>query len=144
MPNIDDPKIPTPPIAMADSLKSWVMISLTLIFVLLYAAAFIFPTHFESTTAIKELQPIIFVIIGYYFGRLPAQQTEDSLNREIDRQATKTDAAISAKGIALKNEASMEKKMEDAKTVLSSVRAGPREDSELLKRICVVQRATVV
>jgi len=62
MPDTDNPNTPQPP-PMTDTLKSWTMVLLTLIFVLLYAGVFI--GWITTTDAIKDLQPIIFVIIGY-------------------------------------------------------------------------------
>lgn len=45
----------------------------------------------------RRLEPIIFVVIGYYFGRLPARQHETTLKEEIVRLARKADAALHAK-----------------------------------------------
>jgi len=42
---------------------------------------------------VLRLEPIIFVIISYYFGRLPAQQNEQTLKEEIGGQTEKADTA---------------------------------------------------
>jgi hypothetical protein len=42
---------------------------------------------------VLRLEPIIFVIIGYYFGRLPGQQNEKTLKQEIGRQTLRAAAA---------------------------------------------------
>jgi len=46
---------------------------------------------------IARIEPIIFVIVGYYFGRLPSQQNEKALKEEISRQTQRADAAQHAK-----------------------------------------------
>ncbi len=105
------------PPPMTDTLKSWMMVILTLIFVLLYAGVFI--GWITTTDAIKDLQPIIFVIIGYYFGRLPSQQNENSLKEEINRQSTKANAAANAKEKALQEREALEEKIKNVKAALS-------------------------
>ena len=123
MPDIEKPNMP-PSATVADVLKSWVMVILTLLFVLLYAGALISFMLYDNTRipeTIKDLQPIVFVIIGYYFGRLPAQQNEGSLKEQIVQAAAKTDEANKAKENAIKNKAAIEGKMEIVKTTLAKV-----------------------
>ena len=73
-----------------DALRNWLMVVLTLIFVALYGAALIgWLKPLADEKMVLRLEPIIFVIIGYYFGRLPAQQNEKTLNDEIGRQTQK-------------------------------------------------------
>jgi hypothetical protein len=106
---------------MADVLKGWVMVALTLIFVLLYAAALIgWLKPLTDMSMITRLEPIIFVIIGYYFGRLPAQQNEKTLKDEINRQTQKADAAQNAKEQAKQDREALEEKVKNAKAALSS------------------------
>jgi len=58
---------PTP-----DTLKNWIMVVLTLIFISLYGAALVgWLKPLADEKMVMRLVPIIFVIIGYYFGRLP-------------------------------------------------------------------------
>ena len=74
--------------------KSWVMVILTLIFVVLYTVALLgWLKPLSDVTMVMRLEPIIFVIIGYYFGRLPSQQNEETLKEEISRQTKKADAS---------------------------------------------------
>src|SRR5437660_8535349 len=81
---------PTSPPAAADTLKNWIMVVLTLIFISLYGAALIgWLKPLADEKMVLRLEPIIFVIIGYYFGRLPAQQNEKTLKDEIGRQTQK-------------------------------------------------------
>jgi hypothetical protein len=82
----------------ASALRNWVMLVLTLILVILYGAAltgWLRPLADEKIVA--RLEPIIFVIIGYNFGRLPAQQNENILKGEINRQTQKADASQHAR-----------------------------------------------
>lgn len=106
---------------MADTLRGWVMVALTLIFVILYAAAltgWLKPLPEEQM--VTRLEPIIFVIIGYYFGRLPAQQNEKTLKEEINRQTQKSDAAQHAKEQAQQSREALEEKVKNARAALSS------------------------
>lgn len=106
--------------SMTDILKSWMMVALTFVFVVLYTAALLGwlkpPT---DVTMIARLEPIIFVIIGYYFGRLPAQQNEKTLKDEISRQTQKADAAQHAKEQAQQVRETLEEKIKNAKVSLS-------------------------
>ena len=105
---------------MADALKNWIMVVLTLAFVGLYAAALTgWLRPLADITMITRLEPIIFVIIGYYFGRLPAQANERTLKDEIDRQTRKTDAVQHAKEAAQKDRDVMEEKIRNAKLTLT-------------------------
>src|SRR4051812_31244995 len=74
------------------------MMTLTLIFVLLYGAALLgWVKPLTDDKLIGRLEPLIFVILGYYFGRLPADQNESLLRDEINRQTQRADAAQHAK-----------------------------------------------
>jgi len=106
---------------MTDALKSWVMVALTLIFVGLYAAALIgWLKPLTDITMITRLEPIIFVIIGYYFGRLPAQQNEKTLKDEINRQTQKADAAQHVKEQTQQEREALEEKVKNVKAVLTT------------------------
>lgn len=106
---------------MTDIFKSWMMVALTLIFVVLYTAALLgWLKPLTDLTMISRLEPIIFVIIGYYFGRLPAQQNEKTLKDEISRQTQKADAAQHAKEQAQQVRETLEEKVKNARTALVS------------------------
>jgi uncharacterized paraquat-inducible protein A len=108
---------------MTDALKNWVMVALTLIFVVLYAAALLgWLKPLSDVTIVTRLEPIIFVIIGYFFGRLPTHQNEKTLKEEINRQTQKADAAQHAKEQALQVRESLEEKVKNAKEILTSVK----------------------
>jgi hypothetical protein len=97
------------------------MVVLTLIFVALYGAALIgWLKPLADEKMVLRLEPIIFVIIGYYFGRLPAQQNEKTLKEEIGRQTQKADAAQHAKEQALQTREALEEKLKNVNAVLTS------------------------
>src|SRR6266576_2472346 len=103
---------PTNPPASSDTLKNWIMVVLTLVFITLYGAALtglLKPLTDEKM--VLRLEPIIFVIIGYYFGRLPGIQNEKALQQEINRLTQRYDAAQSAKEQALQVNEAMEEKL---------------------------------
>ena len=108
-----------------NALKNWVMVALTVVFVLLYGAAllgWIKPLADEHVVA--RLEPIIFVIIGYYFGRLPAQQNEQTLKGELNRQTQKAEAAQHAKEQAQQAREALEEKVKNVRVTLASSAAG--------------------
>ena len=110
---------PTP-----DTLKNWIMVVLTLIFIALYGAALIgWLKPLADEKMVMRLEPIIFVIIGYYFGRLPGQQNERTLKQEISRQTQRADASQSAKEQALQLNEALEEKVKNVKAALGSERA---------------------
>jgi hypothetical protein len=112
---------PTPPPATADSLKNWIMVVLTLLFVGLYGAALIgWLKPLADEKMVMRLEPLIFVIIGYYFGRLPGQQNERTLKQEINRQTQRADASQSAKEQALQSAEALEEKIKNVKATLVS------------------------
>jgi len=98
------------------------MVVLTLALVLLYAAALIgwIKPLVDQKMALR-LEPIIFVIVGYCFGRLPAQQNERTLKDEIDRHAQKVDAVQATKEQALQTLAALEEKVKNVTAAVAPV-----------------------
>jgi hypothetical protein len=112
---------PTTPPASSETLKNWIMVVLTLVFISLYGAALtglLKPLADEKM--VLRLEPIIFVIIGYYFGRLPGQQNEKTLKQEISRQTQRSDASQSAKEQALQSNEALEEKIKNVKATLAA------------------------
>jgi hypothetical protein len=106
----------------ADALKGWVMVALTMAFVLLYGAAlagWLKPLPDEKM--VTRLEPIIFVIVGYYFGRMPAQQNEKTLKGEIGRLTQKADAAQHAKEQAQQSREALEEKVNNVRAALTAI-----------------------
>lgn len=105
------------------------MVILTLGFVALYGLALIGKLKpLEDVSMVSRIEPIIFVIIGYYFGRLPSQQNEKSLKEEIDRQTQKADAAQQAKENALETREAFEEKLKNINATLEVGLNPPRAD----------------
>lgn len=102
-----------------------IMVVLTIVFVLFYGTALIgWIKPPADDQAIARLEPIIVVIIGYYFGRLPAQQTEQTLKGELNRQTQKAEAAQHAKEQAQQAREALEEKMKNVRVTLASSAAG--------------------
>ena len=95
----------------ADSLRSWSMVVLTMVFVALYALVlFGWLRPFADITVITRIEPVIFVIIGFFFGKLPLQQTERILRDELIRQKVKADTALQVKeSVEIEKEVMVEK-----------------------------------
>ena len=113
--NLDVPSLQK----VTDALRNWIMLFLTLAFVLLYALALSGRLKpLPDSSLVARLEPIIFVIIGYYFGRIPGQQNENTLKNEIARQTQKADAAQHAKEQALQSRESLDEKLKNVNAVL--------------------------
>lgn len=98
-----------------------IMVILTLIFVLLYAAAFTGKFDpLKDNTLLLKLEPIIFILTGYYFARRPSQQNEQYLKDEIARQTQRADAAQYAKEKSLQEREMLEEKIKNARTAIKS------------------------
>ncbi len=107
---------------VADIIKDSLMVIITLIFVLLYAAAFTGKFDpLKDNTMLLRLEPLIFILIGFYFGRFPSRQNELSLKGEIARQTQKADAAQYAKEKAQLEREMLEEKIKNARTALKAV-----------------------
>ena len=121
--------------SMADGIRSWVMVALTFIFVALYVSALVgWLKPLTDDKMLARLEPIIFVIIGYYFGRLPAQQNEKTLKQEIDRQTGKADQSQREKDQAERASSALQEKVKNAKAALgaSAPAAAPAAMAETL------------
>ncbi len=117
------PAVPTEGLATAH--KNWVMTLLTFTFTLLYAAALTgWLKPLSDDKMATRIEPIIFVIIGYYFGRLPAQQNEQTLKQEINRQSKQADAAQHAKEQIQQVREALEEKVKNVKITLASSASG--------------------
>jgi hypothetical protein len=112
-----------------DALRGWIMVFLTLTLVLLYAAALLgwFKPLADEKIAVR-LEPIVFVVVGYCFGRLPSQQNEQTLKEEIDRHAQKVDAVQAAKEQALQTLAALEEKVKNVRAAVAPVASGKQSD----------------
>jgi predicted membrane protein len=141
--NDDNPQLATRVQNFAAFFKSWMMVALTLIFVSLYTASlFGWLQPLTDTTVLSRLEPIIFVVIGFYFGRLLALQIEKTLKTEISRQTQKADAAQYAKEQAQQQREIFEEKLRnveaalraDSFDIVSSIMPGNGGHSRLLAK----------
>ena len=106
---------------LSNALRGWVMVALTLLFVLLYASALIgWLKPLADEKLIVRLEPVIFVIVGYYFGRLPSQQNENTIKGELNRQRQRAESAQLAKEQALQGQEALEEKVRNAIAALAS------------------------
>jgi len=106
---------------VGSALRGWGMAALTLVLILIYGAAvtgWFRPLPDEKVVA--RLEPMIFVVIGFYFGRLPSQQNESSLKDELSRLTQKADAAQHAKEQVQQARETLEEKMRNVRTILAS------------------------
>ena len=125
---------------MDEATRNWVMVALTLIFVALYAAALTgWLRPLPDDRMVARLEPVIFVIIGYYFGRLPAAQTEKTLKGEIARQTDRADQAQQQKEQATQQNGALAEKVKNAKAVLA---AAPPSDDESEVRLETLSRGS--
>lgn len=100
-------------------LKSWITVGLLSTFVLLYTAAlFGWVKPLSDLTLLLRLEPIIFIIIGYYFGRMLATQIEKTLKAEITRQTQRADAAQYNKEQAQQQREILEEKIRNVEAAL--------------------------
>lgn len=105
----------------ANGVRSWMMVLLTLVFIFLYGVALFGGfKHLTDDRMISHLEPIIFVVIGYFFGRLPARQNEKALKEEIGRQIMKAEATQQAKEQIQQIREAIEEKIKNVRVVLAS------------------------
>jgi choline-glycine betaine transporter len=108
------------PQSIGEFLKSCVMVGLTVVFVSLYVAALFGQIEpLKDASIITRLEPILFVIIGYYFGRLPAQANENTLKNEINRQSQRADASQQIKEKAQQEREVLEEKIRNVRITLA-------------------------
>ena len=106
---------------LTETIKEWLMVVLTLVFVVLYGLALVGKLKpLADLSMVSRLEPILFVVIGYYFGRLPGQQNEQTLKNEIDRQSKRAEAAQQARETALQSRDALDEKVKNARTALAT------------------------
>ena len=121
---------------ISDPLKSWTMVFITLGFIILYGLALIGKLKpLADASMVSRLEPIIFVFIGYYFGRLPAQPNETTLRNEITRQINRADAAQSNREQILQSREALEEKLKSVTAALDLESGVLESDPEANKSI---------
>ena len=108
--------------SFSEAIKNWIMVLLTLLFVVLYGLALLGKLRpLADASMVARLEPLVFIIIGYYFGRLPGEENEQTLRDEIGRQTQRADAAQQAKETALQSREALDEKIKNARTALDNV-----------------------
>jgi amino acid permease len=103
-------------------LRDGIMVILTLLFIITYAAAFMGKFDpLKDYTILLHLEPVIFIFIGYYFARYPTRRVEETLKTEIQRQTQRAEAAQYAKEKAQQDCEMLEERLKNTKTALKSV-----------------------
>jgi hypothetical protein len=116
---------------VAEMLKDWLLPLVMVVFIFLYAAAFALKFDpLRDNTFLLRLEPIILILIGFYFGRLPASQNERALKQEITRQFHTSEAANFAKVSAEIERETLEEKIKNARTVLRQCVSNDKNKSE--------------
>lgn len=101
--------------------KTGVVVVLTIIFVALYVIGLSGWFAFTpNDKVVGPVAPIIAVIIGYYFGRLPSEKTEKSLQQQVNQRSQEAAQARNAHQQAATDRERLATKIEDAKAALSS------------------------
>lgn len=110
--------------SLADAAKSWVMVLLTLVFVVLYGFALLGKLRpLADISMVTRLEPLVFIVIGYYFGRLPGEENEQTLKDEIGRQTRRADAAQQTTEVVLQTREALDEKIKNARTALDNAAA---------------------
>jgi hypothetical protein len=105
----------------ANEVRGWMMVLLTLIFISLYGVALFGGfKYLMDDRMVSHLEPIIFIVIGYFFGRLPARQNEKTLKEEIGRQTMRAEAAQQAKEQIQQSREAVEEKIKNVRAILAS------------------------
>jgi hypothetical protein len=107
-------------VKMPEDVKTWVIVVLTFVFIALYVGEFagVVPAP-KDLGAVARLEPIIFVIIGYYFGRLPSAQNEKNLKDQVKQKSDEADAVKKDRDDAVAQAAKAVQKLKDVDAALS-------------------------
>jgi hypothetical protein len=116
-------------------MKSWVMVLLTLVFVVLYGFALLGKLRpLADISMVTRLEPLVFIVIGYYFGRLPGEENEQTLKDEIGRQTRRADAAQQTTEVVLQTREALDEKIKNARTALDA----PTERSSIATAVRIL------
>ncbi len=74
----------------------------------------------SDVTVITRLEPIMFLVIGYFLARLPAAHSEQTIREEIKRQSIRAERAEQAKQESETEMRTLEEKMRNARIALDS------------------------
>jgi uncharacterized membrane protein YraQ (UPF0718 family) len=103
-----------------DNIKSWIVVILTAIFVACYVAALFGWQATPNDKIITALAPIVAVIIGYFFGRMPSEKIENSLTQQVNQKNQEAQQAQQARNAAEVQRTALDQKVHDAVAALSA------------------------
>lgn len=106
---------------LGEFIRDSAVVIVTIVFVGLYAAAFAGKLDpLRDNTMLMRLEPLIFILLGYYFARFPSRQIERSMTAEIARLTKRADAAQFAKEKANEEREVMEERMRNLGLMIGS------------------------
>jgi hypothetical protein len=88
---------------------------------ILYYIAAIGGFRLPVDISVIKVEPILFVLLGYFFGRLPARQQAHLLQQEIHWQSHRADAAQHAKEQAIQAQEAVEERLKNVRIALDSM-----------------------
>jgi hypothetical protein len=101
--------------------KTTGIVILTIIFVACYVVAlFGWYTFTPNEKVVSQLAPIVAVIIGYYFGRLPSEKNENSLKDQANKKDQEAKQAREEQSTAEAKAAQLAEKVKNAREALTS------------------------
>lgn len=104
---------------MSERWRTAMVVSISILFVLLYVGALLgWAGLAPNEQALRYIQPVVWVIIGYYFGRVPGERTESRLKEQADKSEAAADAAQKAAGKAKVRLTATEEKLAAVRNVL--------------------------
>jgi hypothetical protein len=113
---------PLAPPAIASPNRAMTIV-LTVVFVALYVAAIFGVGGTPNDAIVKLLQPIVYVIMGYFFGRLPADATEKSLQANTATLQQEVTKVTSDAGVAKEKQLTAEGKLKHVRAILTTLSA---------------------
>lgn len=117
-----EPHTPTDTTTAVETLRNYAMVGLTLVFVFLYAAAFSGKLDpLKDNSMLLRFEPVIFLLIGFYFGGLPERRSQRTFKEEVARQTQKADAAQYVKEKVQQEREMLEEKIRNAKTAFKTI-----------------------
>ncbi|MEQ1764253.1 MAG: hypothetical protein ABL984_14070 [Pyrinomonadaceae bacterium] len=101
--------------------RVWPMAVLTIVFLSLYLSALIgWLRPISDITMIARLEPILFLIFGYYFGRVPAREADQRLQKEYDHLFRKHELANRQREQSKAEKEAVEEKIRNVRIALRS------------------------
>jgi hypothetical protein len=119
---------------LADNLRDGLAVILAIVFIALYAAAFAGKLDpLKDSTMLMRIEPVIFILIGFIFARIPQRNTERALSAEIGRQTQRADAAQFAKETAMMEREVIEERLKNVRIALESGESKSTTERSLIR-----------